>query len=67
MFYKDGKTEPKKGDTVLGDKFKGVVATVLKSTVAVRVRAPLDRRRPDVHATVDVEKDPSQLDLVRRG
>lgn len=66
MFYKDGKTEPKKGDTVLGVKFKGVVAGLRADKIDVRVRAPFNPRRPADLGTVIVEKDPSTLELVHR-
>lgn len=66
MFYKDGKTEPEKGDTVMGDKFKGMVKTVLKDKVVIAARAPYDPKRPDDHKMVEVEKDPAELQLVYR-
>lgn len=67
MFYKDGTTEPKKGDVVLGVKFKGVVAGVRAGKLEVRVRGAFNPRRPDELGTVIVEKDSSTLELVYRG
>lgn len=68
MPYKDG-TEPKPGDTVLGDKFKGVVVRAAKGRpeiLLVRVRAPLNPRRPGETGTVVVEKAAAELEAVRR-
>lgn len=66
MFYKDGTTEPKKDDTVLGDKFKGVVAGIRNGKLEVRVRGAFNPKRPDEIGTVIVEKDSSTLELVHR-
>lgn len=66
LLYKDGKTEPKKGDTVLGDKLKGQVSAVLKSAIVVSSAAPFDPRNPNERKAVTVERDPATLTLVHR-
>lgn len=67
LLYKDGKTEPKKGDTVLGNKLKGQVSAVLQSAVVVTHAAPFDPRNPTARKALKVERDPATLELVHRG
>lgn len=66
LLYKDGKTEPKKGDTVLGPKLKGQISSVLKSTVTVATLAPYDPKNPTARKTIQVERDPATLEMVHR-
>ena len=66
LFYKDGKTEPKKGDTVLGEKLKGQVSAVLQSAVVVSSAAPFDPKNPTARKAVKVERNPSELELIHR-
>lgn len=64
MLYRDGRTEVVEGDKVLGDKLKGPVVRLLKDRVVVRVRGVFDPKGPSTD--VLVERDPAELELLRR-
>lgn len=68
MAYKDGKTEPKKGDKVLGDKLKGEVTAVSKDgkVVSVTSLAPYNLKRPLDRKPVTVERAAEELELLYR-
>lgn len=66
MFYADGKTEPKKGDIVLGAKIKGEVTAIAATRVTVTYQAPWDPKKPAERKQAQAQLDPATLQMVRR-